>query len=106
MAQAHHMLNRIMDRVDKELFKAGLVFREDKEWTTAAAEIAAWVYRYYDDEDQDNSYDPEAEDSDGEALTEESASVTLDESETAVSTADSDAVVEDTADSDLMPMFG
>lgn len=80
MSNAAKLLNRIMDKTDKILFMNGLIFREDKDWEEAASEMAAWVYRYYEDEgSEDNSYQP-GDSAESELLTEESETRTLDTS--------------------------
>lgn len=57
-AEATQLLERVMDRLDGILFKCGFVFRDEMDWKVASEEIMTWIYKYYDDEDPDNSYQP------------------------------------------------
>lgn len=75
------LMARIVDKIDSTLYAHGLEFKDDCDFDVFIEELAALIYRNYDDDTGgDGSYDPAAP-PDSSSGTEESVSVDLDGAE-------------------------
>lgn len=56
------LLSRVVDTIDEQLFNEGLMFKDNMNWEEFGEELRDLLFRYYDDEgdDDDADYDPNA----------------------------------------------
>lgn len=55
------LMGIVIDGIDEALFNEGLVFKENMNWEEFGEELRDLLFRYYDDEgDDDGDYDPAA----------------------------------------------
>lgn len=54
------LLSRVVDSIDEQLFNEGLMFKGNMNWEEFGEELRDLLFRYYDDEGDDDDYDPAA----------------------------------------------
>ncbi len=55
------LMGVVIDSIDEALFNEGLVFKDNMNWEEFGEELRDLLFRYYDDEDNDDgSFDPAA----------------------------------------------
>lgn len=68
------LMGLVIDAIDEQLFNEGLVFKSNADWEAFGEELRDLLFRYYDDEGDDEDYDPNVPAASSESIEESGSS--------------------------------